>query len=423
MAVTRGARTEAELAARPGSFEVAPAVDGQAAVALGAGIWMSAGTSNSYAIETGDGTVVVNTGLAFEGDIHRAAFDAAGLGPYRVVVLTQHHADHVGGIAAFEAPGVEVVAHRDLAAGQEEHLRLLGFRARRNVFFPGVTAAVVAHGGRSLPPRVVEPTTPVTGAHSFELGGRRVEVRAVHGAETADSLLVWLPDERVLLTGNALGTPFPDFPNLSTIRGDRYRRAADYLVTLRLVRRLAPVALVTGHFDPIVGAGLVDRAVARIERAVEAVHDAVVDGMNAGRDLPELMRTVGLPPDGRVGEVHGKVSWGVRAVWEEHAGSFRARSTTELYDVEVSDVAGDLVGLAGAGPLVAAGGRHLAAGRPLHALHLAELVRAADPDHDGARALALAAHERLRSGAGTNVWETRWLDHRIASLRAEAGDG
>ena len=61
------------------------------------------------------------------------------------------------------------------------------------------------------------------------------------------------------------------------------------------------------------------------------VHDRTVDGMNAGTDVHTLMREVRLPEHLDVGEGYGTVAWNVRAIWENYAGWFHHRSTTELY--------------------------------------------------------------------------------------------
>jgi hypothetical protein len=73
-------------------------------------------------------------------------------------------------------------------------------------------------------------------------------------------------------------------------------------------------------------------------------------------------------------------------------------------------VAADVVELAGAEALVDRAREHLAAGRPLHAIHLAELV---PPDHAGARRLLRDAHEKLLADS-TNFWESAWLRSQIA---------
>jgi glyoxylase-like metal-dependent hydrolase (beta-lactamase superfamily II) len=94
---------------RPGAADLAVAT-GDPAVALGEGIWMSPGVSNSYAIATDDGRVIVNGGLFFEGPQRRKAFaDVAG--PTRAIVVTQGHADHWGGVNALREAHTDVVMH------------------------------------------------------------------------------------------------------------------------------------------------------------------------------------------------------------------------------------------------------------------------------------------------------------------------
>jgi alkyl sulfatase BDS1-like metallo-beta-lactamase superfamily hydrolase len=124
-----------------------------------------------------------------------------------------------------------------------------------------------------------------------------------------------------------------------------------------------------------------------------------------------LMSEIALPAEYEVGQAYGKVAWDVRAIWENYSGWFHHRSTTELYPVGFDAVTADVVELAGADGLVRRAQAHLAADRPLHAIHLAELVPA---DHPGAREVLREAHEQLLAGS-TNFWETAWLKQQIAS--------
>ena len=43
------------------------------------------------------------------------------------------------------------------------------------------------------------------------------------------------------------------------------------------------------------------------------------------------MREIKLPPELQVSEGHGKVSWGVRSIWEGYVGWFHMSSATEMY--------------------------------------------------------------------------------------------
>jgi alkyl sulfatase BDS1-like metallo-beta-lactamase superfamily hydrolase len=126
------------------------------------------------------------------------------------------------------------------------------------------------------------------------------------------------------------------------------------------------------------------------------------------------MREITLPAEYEVGQGYGKVSWDVRAVWENYSGWFHHRSTTELYPIGFDAVGADVVELAGVDALVDRARAHLADNRPLHAIHLAELVTTAQPDHPGAREVLKEAHESLLGGT-TNFWERAWLSRQIAS--------
>ena len=81
------------------------------------------------------------------------------------------------------------------------------------------------------------------------------------------------------------------------------------------------------------GADEIVTTMTKVRDATAYLRDRTIDGMNSGADLWTLMRDVTLPPELALPQVHGKVPWIVRAIWEEHVGWFRYESTTELYDV------------------------------------------------------------------------------------------
>jgi alkyl sulfatase BDS1-like metallo-beta-lactamase superfamily hydrolase len=148
---------------------------------------------------------------------------------------------------------------------------------------------------------------------------------------------------------------------------------------------------------------------------VAYIHDQTVAGMNAGKDVHTLMREVVLPPELDVGEGYGMVRWNVRAIWENYAGWFHHRSTTELYPVPPGSISADLVELAGAGNVVARARRSLSDGDPLRAIALAELVRGVQPHNAAATQVLITAHEQLLK-ASTNFWEAAWLRKQIVEL-------
>ncbi len=404
---------------RPPASAMAPATDAPA-VDLGDGIWMSSGLSNSYLVRTDDGRVVVNTGMGFEGPLHRRAYDAVDPSPVRAVLLTQGHYDHVGGVDVVRDPDSEVVAQAAWRTWRDDNERLESFRSRNSAFawIDAILAAVeyarsvgVGHVAQARP----EPTVVVQDRLELTVGGRDMVLVATPGGETFDSMVVWLPDSRTLFSGNLFGPLFGHVPNLVTIRGDRYRDALTYVDSLDVVAELAPERLITGHFDPVDGADRIAEEVAALQEATRWVHDRTVDGMNAGADVWTLMREVRLPGHLDVGEGYGRTSWNVRAIWENYAGWFHHRSTTELYGVSPLATAPDLVAAAGADALVAAARSHAEAGRPVEALQLTDVVLVVEPDHAGARSVATSATEALL-GASGNFWESAWLRRSLDKL-------
>lgn len=404
---------------RPGADQIRAAEPG-APTLVAERTWMSPGLSNSYLLAHDEGCVVVNAGMGFEGPVHRGNYAALDAGPVTHLVLTQGHVDHVGGVDALRDPGTVVVAHAEWRTWRDDNERLMPFRTRRAAFaWTGAITAALEHAA-TLPdgfPAQSVPTPDLEVHEPVELlvGGRRIRLVPVDGGETTDSLLVHLPDEGVLLVGNALGALAGHIPNLVTLRGDRYRDALAVAATIETVRALGAETLLTGHFGPVTGAAYVDAELTRLRDAVLFVHDRTVEGMNAGRDVTELMREVVLPPELEVGEGYGRVDWDVRAIWETYGGWFHHRSTTELYAVRPDTAATELAALAGHDAVATAAAAHLDGGEPVRAIALVEAVLAAEPEHPAARSVARAAHEQLLARA-TNFWERAWLARELERL-------
>lgn len=398
----------------------------QDAVAVNDHIYMSRGVSNAYLVTTSGGDVVINTGLPHEGPAHRERFARVSAGPVKVITLTQGHADHFGGWGVFNGPGVETIVQSNFPEVRGYWNRLDPFyRARSARIWAGIMArSTNAPAAMASPPDPI-PTLMFTDHHVFTLGGRRFELLSAPGGETTDSLIVWLPGERTAFSGNMMGPIFGHVPNLYTIRGDKIRSALRFIASVDRLRALEPELLITGHGEPVRGAAHIAAELTKVRNAVQWIHDQTVEGMNAGTDLFTLMREIVLPPELRLGEGHGKVSWCVRAIWEEYAGWFRLESTTELYAVPPRAIWQELAGLAGgAAALAARASAHVAAGRPLEALHFTDIALAADPRHGDALAAKLAALELLLEHSGrSNLSETRWLENEIAAVRAASRTG
>ena len=229
--------------------------------------------------------------------------------------------------------------------------------------------------------------------------------------ETVDCCIVWLPEHEIALVSNLFGPLFPHFPNINTICGDRYRFVEPQSATNKLVRELRPKMLVTGRHEPIVGADLIEASLERLDAAVDFVHRAALAGFNEGVDVDTLMREITLPPELRVGQGYGKVSWAVRTFWEEYVGWFRLQSTTELYPDTTAAALAELLEVAGTDAGLDRAEAALARGDAVLAIKLGEALAAAGlGDDPRLRSLMAGAHAHLYDNGGeVSFWEEGWL--------------
>jgi alkyl sulfatase BDS1-like metallo-beta-lactamase superfamily hydrolase len=386
-------------------------------------IFRSAGCTAAYLLLSDRGRVIVNTGMGFEAPHHKRVFDAIRPGPTHYVVTTQAHVDHVGGVDLFVEPGTRYVAQANNRACQADDARIRALRMRSaGIWFDSLAADArrIAEENPGVSMRQSEPIPDITFDHrlTLDLDGLHLELVAAVG-ETVDSAIVWLPEQRTALISNLLGPLFPHFPNLHTLRGDRYRFVEPYLQSVRTLRDLRPETLITGRGAPIVGAGLINASLARLHGAVDFVHRAALAGFNDGTDVWTLMEEITLPPELRVGQGYGKVSWAVRTLWESYVGWFKLASTTELYPDRSRAASAELVDALGPDRTMERAEAALARGDAPLAIALGEAMAVVAPDEPGLRSLMARAHRHLfECGGDESFWEDGWLRHEIRRWEA-----
>jgi len=390
-------------------------------------VYQARGVSNVQLVETSEGHVVFDTGLAIQSAKQRRLLGEAVPGPIRYVVLSHSHQDHVGGTQFWVDDGTEIVAHAEFSE-EQRYLKELEpyFWFRNRTLFPFIPEEPPSMGfleyGNTVPTVVVDDGEPLR----FELGGVRFEILPTPGAEGADNLVLWLPEQKILLSGDFFGPLFPQFPNIFTMRGEKVRKPVEYVRSLERIIALEPALIVPSHNDPIEGAAQIRADLVRIRDGVRYVHDATVAGMNAGKTVYQLMNEIELPPELALSQVHGRVSWAVKSIWEYYATWFHFDSTTELYPVPASAVHAELRAMAGVGALVDRASQHLDAQRPVEALHLLEIALADDAVHVPALEARRRALQQLRDAAvagSRNSYEIDWLEYRLRDTQARLAAG
>jgi alkyl sulfatase BDS1-like metallo-beta-lactamase superfamily hydrolase len=387
----------------------------QAAVRVNEAIYLAYGFGNTFLVTTAAGNVVIDTSSVVRAARAKELLQRENAGPVKYIVLTHAHGDHAGGVPLWKAADTQVIVQKEHYEFVNYQTRLAGFFAERNAaqfnFQRPQTGPWAGNFGAKI-----EATVQFDDRYEFTLGDTKFEVLSTPG-ETPDHLTVWIPKYRAAFVGDNY---YESFPNMYTLRGTKPRWALDYIASLDKVLALKPELLLPSHGEPVRGNAQITRRLTQYRDAIAYVHDAVVRGMNEGKDVFTLMHEIKLPPELVVGEGYGNLIWSIRGIYEGYAGFFDLQPAT-MYDVPVSAVFPDLAKLSGgAGAVAKLAAEHVAAGRYVEALHLTEVALASEPQLRAALETRLKALEGLKTKS-KNSNERGWLDYHIRLVKKKLG--
>ncbi|MFK7730238.1 MAG: MBL fold metallo-hydrolase [Pseudomonadales bacterium] len=388
-------------------------------------VYQVQGIGNTHLINTSEGSVLFDTGLALQSAQQIAELKPYVTAPITHIIVSHSHADHIGGVRFWKEESTEIIAHREYAEEQRYLTELEPYLHQRNrMVFPWLPETLpnipmIKYGG-------VEPSILVDeDDYEFVLGGVTFQVLSTPGAEGADNISLWLPDKKILFTGDTLGPNFPQFPNVFTMRGEKVRKPMEYIKSLDKMIALEPEMLVMSHHDHFSGKEQIVDGLSTIREATQYVHDAVVDGMNTGKTVYELMEEIKLPEHLQLTQVHGKVSWAVRSIWEYYATWFHFDTPTDLYPVPARDVYAELAELAGTDALIDKASKAVDGGELIKALHFLEVALAAEPDNERALRAQIGVYEKLLHHAThvvENNYEKDYMRALIKNVKSKLGE-
>jgi alkyl sulfatase BDS1-like metallo-beta-lactamase superfamily hydrolase len=404
--------SQAQLPDNPTTL-VREGMDQKEATKVRENIYAAFGFGNTFLITTPEGNVIVDTSMPQPARLHVKLLKEKSAAPVKYIILTHAHGDHTGGIPLWREEGTQIIA-------QKNHVEFVNYQARLNGFFALRNAAQFALPRPPAGPwpgnygAKIAPTILFDDKYEFTLGGVKFELYSTPG-ETPDHLSVWIPQWKVAFTGDNY---YESFPNIYTLRGTEPRWALDYVKSLDKVLSWKPELVLPSHGRPIRENAEITQKLTRSRNAIQYVHDEVVKGMNAGKDVYTLMREIHLPDNLLVGESYGKLSWSIRGIYEGYAGYFDLNPAT-MYEAAPSDIYPDLVKLAG-GPesVTKLASAKIAEGKLVEALRLTDAALASDAANRPALDIRLKALEGLRAQC-KNSNERGWLDYSINDTKAK----
>ncbi|MDH3664749.1 MAG: alkyl/aryl-sulfatase [Alphaproteobacteria bacterium] len=299
-------------------------------VELSPGIWTAVGyaASNVHMIEGESSVTIIDTTESTKAAENIAAeFRKLTEKPIRRIIYTHSHRDHISGASVFSDGSVPIHAsHRfrsDLIAVDPDRIaptKSLGRRTQAQ-FGIGLKADERISLGCGPGDRPMEglgagylaPTDWVTKDSDIDLDGVPARLMHVPG-ETADHLVVWLPETEVLFCGDNW---YHAFPNLYAIRGTPYRDFAAWADGLASLAGLNAKVLAPGHTWPVFGKDDVRDVLTTTREAILHVMRVTADGMDRGLSLDDIADAIALPPDLAdkpwLKEFYGKAAWSARA--------------------------------------------------------------------------------------------------------------
>jgi glyoxylase-like metal-dependent hydrolase (beta-lactamase superfamily II) len=112
--------------------------------------------------------------------------------PLRYVVITHYHTDHIYGLQVFKDAGATLIAHRDSALYLSSETAALRLQASREDLAPAVDAHT----------RLVAADRWIDAATTLQLGGLDFVLQPAGPAHTAEDLVVWVPQRKLLIAGD-----------------------------------------------------------------------------------------------------------------------------------------------------------------------------------------------------------------------------
>jgi glyoxylase-like metal-dependent hydrolase (beta-lactamase superfamily II) len=278
-------------------------------------------SGNSVAILSDDGVLVFDSNATPE----TAATVLAEIRkltdkPVRYLVNSHWHWDHWGGNQTYQAafPALQIITHektRELMLTVEPRWNDKGLKQDLPQFLDGLEKQIAAARARNAPPDRIKgaeerlavarnflaqklalhktyPNVTFSDSMTILLGGREIQLLHAQAITTGDTYL-YLPKEKILITGDILLNPYP------FAIGGTY--PAEWLRTLEKFAALAPNVIIPGHGDVETSTDFLRGNISLFEEVIRQVKADKATGMTVeqttetlGKQNAELAAKIGI---------------------------------------------------------------------------------------------------------------------------------
>jgi alkyl sulfatase BDS1-like metallo-beta-lactamase superfamily hydrolase len=378
--------------------------------------------SNITAVRTDDGMVLIDTGSFHPLAQQRAHAKIRHWESSRLhtAIYTHGHVDHAYGLPPFleEAkekhwPRPAIVGHHAVPARMDRYIETAGYNEVINL--------------RQFGQAIEWPTDPIrptlTYLDRLELRVGNHDFHLIHArGETDDHTWVYLPQERVLCTGDLFIWAVPNAGNPQKVQ----RYCIEWCHALRQMAALSPEFLLPGHGVLIEGQPRVRAALMDTADYLESIYRQTVDLMNTGASIEDIIHAV-KPPESLskkpyLQPVYDEPEFIVRNI-HRCLGGWYTGIPSELKPAPRSQQAVEIVALAGGvEKLLERAGELVERGQLQLACHLADWAADADPDNPSVHRLRAEVYGH-RSEAETSTMAQGIFSAASADSTAKASSG
>ena len=393
--------------------------------------------SHCVALATDEGLVCFDVSGARTGPAVVAALRGWNEAPVHSIVYTHGHIDHVGGSPAVAADAEarghavpQVVGHEAVAARFDRYEATNDFNLLINSRqFGGVNQKLqLGIGGDThfLPGGSLRPTRTFSTDDELGIGGERIELHHARG-ETDDHLWAWLPERRWLFAGDFLIWNFPNAGNPQKVQ----RYPLEWAAALRAMAAKQPELFVPAHGLPIAEPERIERVLHQVASVLEKLVADVLDAMNAGATLDEVVHGVHVEADELarpfLRPLYDEPEFVVHNVWRQYGGWWDG-DFSRLKPARAADLATELASLAGGVDALRARAEALADAATTAddlrvACHLVELAVQAAPDDRAVHATRAAIYEQRRKAESSLMAKGLFRAAAAESELVVGGDG
>jgi len=374
--------------------------------------------SNWTIIDGDEGLIVVDAGWFIERtrqaiqDFRKSQINDK---PIQAIIFTHTHSDHISGIEGlFEGgdvenidiygpPGWQKQIKSDADTGQmavRRGMSQMGFLlpykdVARGSFGSGIGREAMQGGSLSVvyPPNKKVDVGVGSAPVQVTIAGIPLELHFAP-SDLDEQILVWLPEDKVALVGDALGGTLP---YVITPRHEPERKAESFLYTFKKILALNAENVIPGHGRPLQGSDDVTAVVSRNYDVITFLHDQVRGYINAGYSADQIIDELVLPPrlanNPDLQPHYHRLAWLIRGLYANEAGW--VQNVNSLTQHTASEQAKRMIKLVGKETLLSGSAAAIEEGDFRWSISLSQMILDGEPGNTEATQLLIAGLQGL----------------------------